>query len=323
MSKYWPLKVYTEYVTKHASGDQRSSLFHPKLDVWDEDRFPGIIIAYHSMPEWMRYSQIISLNDRDLKFRQLTDMYQMDMRRYMSSVEGWLDQINRWQTGGILLAEINGASRRVTILPFRGTKPNAYEHARSFLGEINAVEKGAFVDPFVNPFDEDLEASARLKGTGRGADAIIEFTPDVLRSEMGTPGGAPDEYLFHELVHALRNMRGVMNGTFVSGGYDNQEEFIAVVLTNIYLSEKGQMVFRGDHDSRTLQGPAAERFLDNSQRLTPSPMQLMQNFRDRQLTFYNALAALPRNRPKFNPVQEHNERMKDWQRLHGRDRSTF
>jgi hypothetical protein len=64
-----------------------------------------------------------------------------------------------------------------------------------------------------------------------------------------------DDVLFHELVHCLRMMRGIWQGTVPvdsfpgpGGQWDNVEEFFAIILTNIYLSMKGRSVdLRGGH----------------------------------------------------------------------------
>jgi len=95
-------------------------------------------------------------------------------------------------------------------------------------------------------------------------------------------------------------MRGVSDKKIVTRGYGDQEEYIAVVLTNIYMSEKGQRVFAGSHGSKILQGLDLEFFLDNSQHVNLSPMQLLDNFRWSQPAFYKALADLPPERPKYN-----------------------
>jgi hypothetical protein len=60
-----------------------------------------------------------------------------------------------------------------------------------------------------------------------------------------------------------------MNQMPVNKGYDNIEEYLAVVLTNIYMSDKGQDVFRANHVSgTTMRGADADNFLHNSQTLT-------------------------------------------------------
>jgi Effector protein len=79
-------------------------------------------------------------------------------------------------------------------------------------------------------------------GTGGGSNSVIWYTAGMWNEKHrpSGPGHQPDEVLHHELVHASRQMRGVMNEMPVNKGYDDMEEYLAVVLTNIYLSDKGQ-----------------------------------------------------------------------------------
>ena len=68
--------------------------------------------------------------------------------------------------------------------------------------------------------------------------------------------------LFHELVHAGRLLDGFAQATHMlapnsddvamyanneSAAYENIEEFATILVSNIYLSEKGQKVFRASH----------------------------------------------------------------------------
>jgi hypothetical protein len=113
--------------------------------------------------------------------------------------------------------------------------------------------------------------------------------------------------LFHELVHSSRAFRGVEDPKYVDHDYDNQEELLAITITNIYLSEKGQQVLVGDHGTKPLQGVERDNWLNNSQHIDSlSPKELMKNFKNSQKEFYKALADLPIP-PRWNPVRDHYE----------------
>jgi hypothetical protein len=71
-----------------------------------------------------------------------------------------------------------------------------------------------------------------------------------------------DEVLFHELVHSGRLLDGFAQVAHKlepnpddvmpyadpdSAAYENIEEFVTILVSNIYLSEKGQKVFRASH----------------------------------------------------------------------------
>ena len=57
-----------------------------------------------------------------------------------------------------------------------------------------------------------------------------------------SPGFAPDQILCHELVHAARYLGGDFHQVRIPSmpDYDNEEEYYAVLVTNIYTSEKGR-----------------------------------------------------------------------------------
>ncbi|MCL2713376.1 MAG: hypothetical protein FWD68_01955 [Alphaproteobacteria bacterium] len=96
--------------------------------------------------------------------------------------------------------------------------------------------------------------AGNVSGTGRGSDTTVFFTPSgygypltVLKSdqaiiakllcELQLAGAQADEVLFHELVHAMRQIRGLVFLGLLRDGFQNEEEFIAILLTNIYSSE--------------------------------------------------------------------------------------
>jgi hypothetical protein len=95
------------------------------------------------------------------------------------------------------------------------------------------------------PRDErHLKVTEGLVGTGRGSDSTVYFDPDAYENrgchKVG-PGDASDETLFHELVHALRYMQGQRNPVPTNDkDQKNEEEFLAVVTTNVYISSKAK-----------------------------------------------------------------------------------
>jgi hypothetical protein len=69
------------------------------------------------------------------------------------------------------------------------------------------------------------------------------------------PFGRSDYVLVHELVHALSDVAGVSAVTMACpDGYDNLEEFTAVVIRNVYESEVSGSAASlwGGHDGRRL-----------------------------------------------------------------------
>jgi Effector protein len=88
-----------------------------------------------------------------------------------------------------------------------------------------------------------------------GETAFVYFDPDPWRADsfmrqeaaimnpakFGGVGMEPRDVLFHELVHALRRLKGVTDRTpTTTRDYVNLEEFTAVLVTNIAISENNQ-----------------------------------------------------------------------------------
>jgi len=81
---FWPIEVYEEYIEKHASTTGRRELLDPGGEP-DTD-FNNIVIANDSMAEWMSFKTIVSLNDRDLNFRNLVSIYRLETRQHIAAV---------------------------------------------------------------------------------------------------------------------------------------------------------------------------------------------------------------------------------------------
>jgi hypothetical protein len=105
------------------------------------------------------------------------------------------------------------------------------------------------------------------RGTGRGSDVSLAYSPwnwghdaymwdatarnnfaELTGFFPANPGQEAGEVLLHELVHALRAMSGRENSLPMGRAFDTQEEFYAILVTNIYTSERGAArSLRGDH----------------------------------------------------------------------------
>lgn len=76
---------------------------------------------------------------------------------------------------------------------------------------------------------------------------------EVCARKQGEALKEPHEVLFHELVHALRMVNGTRlpeGGESLGGGlraHNNVEEFIAILVTNIYASRGRKTTLRGGH----------------------------------------------------------------------------
>lgn len=174
--------------------------------------------------------------------------------QYESRVVLILQRIRSTRTGRALLDSI---SKPITIIPtFDPTVRNATAGSSDIL---KSAPKGArlhFHDTGNRVVEYDEAGEVVLLATGEGSTSTIRFTPDTWTvgspvypkyhvthrdgSEIIKAGHSVDEILFHELVHAVRQGHGRSRFyTSMGDDFDNEEEFCATLLANIYSSELG------------------------------------------------------------------------------------
>jgi len=151
---------------------------------------------------------------------------------------------------------------------------------------------------------------------GRMIKPVVHFWPKAfakggacskyLEDHKDETGGIfPDETLFHEFVHAFRMASGKATvAPIVQGGllnYETEEEFIAVLVTNIYLtdpSNKSHSSLRRDHvGTKTLESDVAESF--TFFRSSVSTYRLVEKFCKENPAFTKNLAEV---KAAFNPI---------------------
>ena len=191
-----------------------------------------------------------------------------------------LRRISASKAGIALLRAIQGAGLPVLIVPPIQYECNARQLGRAIVG-----------------------------GTLFGA--VVSFDPEVYahpESCFGkgqTYGTFPNEVLFHELVHALRRAKDINRAKPSGGGlyrYQNSEEFLAVVITNVYISDvtnSHSSGLRRDHTDhqrldRGLSGSLT--FYKSSAEVLP----LIETFASQQADFFDALASV---QASFNPFE--------------------
>lgn len=146
-------------------------------------------------------------------------------------------------------------------------------------------------------------SGAPVIGTGAGSPAQVSFTPGMWGpsgSCAGTasgPGSQPVEILLHEMVHGMRATAGFLHCEAMGLHYDTEEEFVAVTVTNMYMSEGGAMQLRASHlgfaplmNLSTFYGSVAEH------------SRMIRRLFVQQPQFARALS---RVRCRFNPFLEH------------------
>ncbi len=162
---------------------------------------------------------------------------------YTRKVTDHLTWIYRTKVGRILLDSIRYHGLPTEIRPYTG-------------GNCNAIGGG----------------ETPVGGAFRG---VVMYSPDTFSlhgacsatKSVKNRGLYWDEILFHELVHVFRNVSRKWNKQALIGGlyrYDDTEEFFAVLLTNIYISDRSNKIktgLRSDHHGfGPLQASFAEPF---------------------------------------------------------------
>jgi hypothetical protein len=183
-----------------------------------------------------------------------------EKRNFEAGVRKTLERIGSRDSGRAVLNEVGRQSHRVTITPYL---PSDYRwtngSARPLDGNWTDATRRHWLirDNDGEPMRYKNGDRTWDRGTGAGADAIIEFTtPGLMRvliddlavKKKWSAGGDrhslafADEILVHELVHAIRITAGFSVDRRVprQPRYGTMEEFFAIVVANVYRSECGR-----------------------------------------------------------------------------------
>jgi hypothetical protein len=104
------------------------------------------------------------------------------------------------------------------------------------------------------------------------------------------------------MVHALRMMQGQYNPVPTKNQfYDDEEEFLAIVVANVYISQKdAAALLRGNHHDRDRLWPplnTSAGFVADKENYN-----VLQNYQSKWLPTFTNLARLVT--PQFNPFRE-------------------
>lgn len=261
--------------------------------------YNGVAIRYPSFAMWLfRFDDLMKL-----PLTVNINSYRYQREKHQRDVIDELSNIFMRKSGYALLEELDNTGNTAYIEPYWSFGKTAYKNDNAYFGDLGP--------------NATAEQDRGADGDGP-SDALVSFTPSMWgkpgfdpNSHLATgtsgisgPASEPDEILFHEMVHASRYMRGISKQKAVDKGYDNEEEFYAVVLANIYVAEKGKYDLRASHHGhRTLMNPLA--FLENTQRITPTPRVLMKQLYEQQSSFFKDLGAIPEPRTWWNPVRSY------------------
>lgn len=238
---------------------------------------------------------------------------------YAGNVVRVLESIKGNRAGAVLIRLIGSNRRDLTIVPYTAADMQDHGFCNAITeadNERDATPEG--INPYLGrdddprtPEDERYQQERQgFRGTGDGSDVHVHFTPDLFNGSScgnGLYGSQPDEILFHEMIHALRKMEGRLNPYPTEGslrGYENEEEWLAIVATNIYMSAKyvgrnANNRLRADHEGRyPLKPPlnTSAGFLTD-----PNNLRLLNIYKLLDQPLFNLLAMVP---APFNPFNE-------------------
>ena len=228
------------------------------------------------------------------------------LAKYEADVLDELKTIERQMIGTFVIGWIANSGRTLTIQPsYGGLCPDGTT--------ADTPEDAYSSDDYVlaqNTETGKISKSSH-KGTGKGSDVEAFFTAENFKLNAqgwnqcfgGKYGSQPDEALFHELVHALRQMFGQYYPLPTTGSlmdYDDEEEFYSVVATNVYISSKNRndqlRANHHGHDPLPTDLNTSAKFVDD-----PDNRKLLVKQCDASWVFWFAFADVP---AKFNPFQE-------------------
>ena len=157
---------------------------------------------------------------------------------YRKNVEYYLGILGHTRTGRALVTHIQRkTTSSMTIMLYEKSDENAYAKP------VGGNWQNAYVKNVDETWTDSSGNIQHFTGKGGGDSTEVHFSPERFQ-HTGGAGEFPSAILLHEMVHGLRQMLGYMNinaatdPDTVSKCYDNQEEFYAILLANIYSSEK-------------------------------------------------------------------------------------
>lgn len=224
------------------------------------------------------------------------DQYRRYIRGYVMNISALLRGISSLDTGRAVLKKFDGVPFSVTISPEHWNKfQKGVTTAANWRKQNDVIAAGEWVK------DDSDEV-----GTGKGGSALIQLSPEAF-SYMDVPGFTPDEALVHEVVHAAFMVHGRLTTDHVNRGFIDELEWIAVLIADIYRSQKGKHDLLGSHDWGIFFNDT-DNFLDNK-RVHPSPRALLDRLRSLAPLLFDDIASIPVAKAKFNPIREYRDEL--------------
>ena len=187
---------------------------------------------------------------------------------YVNSIWRIVDNIHRIRTGRIVLEAIQGTNKRFRFTPYNratGEPPNAFALPDDWQDATPNRRPalscgGPNTGRPIHQWSIFGSEFGQVSGTGEGSHVSVAFSAGMWRrrSDWGLdadsgllyplppgpaeapagPGSTRDEILLHELLHGFRMASGTLHCSATNmGHYDTFEEFFAIVVANMYMSQ--------------------------------------------------------------------------------------
>lgn len=254
----------------------------------------NILITVPGFLEWVKFidDTIGGYDD----WRGKVEQYRRYIRGYVMNTTALLDGIMHFDTGRAVLKKFDNAQHSITISPEKWNQRRKGFTAPAHLRDrADVIAAGEWVSDDTNEV-----------GTGKGADVVIKLSPEAF-AYVDLPGFRPDEALLHELVHAAFMVHGKNTTDHVNRGFRDESEWNAILIANIYRSEKGMHDLLGSHDW-AVTFKDTDNFLDSS-KLHPSPRILLERLKFFAPILFNDISSVPVTKAKFNPIRQYRDEL--------------
>jgi hypothetical protein len=245
------------------------------------------------------------------------DSVEMSVDGYETNIILLLSKL-RWSwTGWALLNDIWRTSKTMLIIPWNELpyidNKGAYQGFNATAGSV-VVPK--LSDDGKAPVNMD---EVRDGNYSKKQDTLVRFNPDMWNADAlaevkfiaqpadfkQAPGVQKDEILLHEMVHGLRQMRGTTDFHKPADAphMDTVEEFMAIVVSNMYRSEQKRPGLRKDHwgfDPLPAAQEDPQVFLNQPGSGGDSNLARMKQFKQQNPDFFADLKKCP---APFNPFK--------------------
>jgi hypothetical protein len=240
------------------------------------------------------------------------DSVEMQVDGYETDVMRLLTQLRWTWTGWALIKDIWRVRKTMLIIPWNELP---YLDTNNAWQGFNATSGSVYV-PKINDSPAPVNMD-EVKPATPGRNALVRFNPNMWTGDAvakvgfiakpadfkQAPGVGKDEILLHEMVHGLRQIRGTtsFHKPLDSPNMDTVEEFIAIVVSNVYRSELKRPGLRADHHGFTALPEMQEDprvFLNQAGQSGESNLSRMKQFKKDNSDFFEDLKRSPAT---FNP----------------------